>query len=192
MSTVETQIEKDALKGRSGLSRYLAKRQIKKQSVAAIRASTAAKPQEGGQSLLEAVVGKNLDKSAEDKSSAFFIPSIYNTFSSLYLRRLFLHVYLDTALTTSEMGLWDAFYKFYEKYVSMDNEQLVEEQGNMLKDINELCDKYKSMIPQYEKVKEKAKNQKILFPHFFRPVEMEIYGSLHAEYENFLRKAGWK
>jgi len=197
MSAVETQIEEEALKGKSGFSRYLAKRQVKKQSIANVRAAasssgTNTQPQEAPKSMLDMLGGAGMNKSFEDKSTAFFIPSIYNTFSSLYLRKLFERVYLETALNTTEMSMWEAFFEFYKKYVSMSNDELCDAQDNMRKDINELCDKFKALIPNYEAVKEKAKKSKIIFPHFFRPVEMEIYGKLHADYEAFLRKNGWK
>jgi len=196
MSAVETQIEEAALKGKTGFSRYLAKRQLKKQSVANVRAATASsaanKPQEAPKGFLDMLGGTEMNKSFEDKSTAFFIPSIYNTFSSLYLRKLFERVYLETALNTTEMSMWEAFFEFYKKYVSMSNEELCDAQDNMRKDIIDLCDKYKALIPNSDAVKDKAKKVKIVFPHFFRPVEMEIYGKIHADYEAFLRKNGWK
>jgi len=196
MSTVETKIEEESLKGKSGFSRYLAKRQMKKQSIAYVRAAnagSASKKKANSQNgAFDMMTMMDPSKSLEKKLSEHTVPSISNTLSSLYLREQFQRIHLDTALDTTGMSLWEAFFKFYQKYVSMSNEDLCDAQENMRKDIIELCDKYKAVIPKSNDVKERAEKMKIVFPHFFRPVEMEIYGKLHEEYEALLRKNGWK
>jgi len=193
MSAVESKIEEAALKGKTGFSRYLAKRQLKKQSIAAVRSTvTASADNNGGETLLDIMNANQMGKKMENQASAFFIPSSLNTFSSIYLRSLFQRAFLEMNLTTSEMALWEAFCGFFNKYSHMSNEELCESQEQMLKEILELCENFKLMIPGYDDLKAKAKKQKMLCPFFFREKEMEIFGKAHAEYEAALRDKGWK
>jgi len=191
MSQAENQIEEAALKGKSGFSRYLAKRQVKKQNIAAVR-QTVGKPEGPAKSFFDIVAGASVNKSFQEKANAFIIPSIDLTLSSPFLRKMFELVYLENVLGTSEMSLWEGFCTFLSKYDNMSNEQLCDGQEELLNDILAFCDRYKGVLPKYEEIKERAKKQKILFPNFFRPLEIELFGTYHAGYETLLRKNGWK
>jgi len=195
MSAVETKIEEEALKGKSGFSRYLAKRQLKKQAIATIRSGASVKlPQEKAIIDTQLGIGKSemIDPKNIDVSLAAVVPGIDDTLSSPYMRTFFQHAIMEKVLGVEQLELYKALSDFYKKYDVMSNEDLCDSQKQMLGEINEICAKYKRLLPRPDEVKERAKKQKILFPNFFRPVELDLYGRYHTAFEEGLRQKGWK
>jgi len=203
MRAIEKKIEEAALKGKSGLSRFLAKRQVKKQSIANVRTAPARELSGPSKTVYSTkgagdalafgdIKGVSEQTAGTLQENVLVIPSITDTLSSTYLRKHFENAYLASALSASDMSLWEALCKFYNKYSLMEDERLIELQSNMLKDIENLCDKFKAILKDAAEVKERAKKQKFIFPQFFRPYETELYSAHHTEYEKALRAKGWK
>jgi len=193
MSTVGTKIEEAALKGKSGFSRFLAKRQLKKQGSMArssVKVSISDKAKSAFSSP-DVFVGIKTGPQTVDINAVAVVPTVNETLSSLFLRK-FMECIVFVNLEGPERALWDALFHFYKKYDSKLNEALIDAQDEMLKDILGICDKFKDILPGSEELKERAKKQKFLFPQFFRPVELELYSKYHAEFEESLRKRGWK
>jgi len=201
---IEKKIEEEAVKGKSGLSKILALRAAKKQSVANVRGKsggtvtdshtvfTTKKDSDiayfGNQQKPEAAV---VAAAAAD-SCDFMVPTLAETLASPFLRKYFESVFLSTALSSTELHLWEDLQKFFLKYSAMNDDQLIEGQDEMRKAIEQLCDKYKSMLKDPEAIKERAKKQKIIFPQFFRREELELYKKQHVEFEKVLQRKGWK
>jgi len=203
MASVERQIQEEALKGKSGISRMLAMRQVKKHSVAHIKTSPA-----------KEVTGSNRDmyttKSAGDMLAfgdmkgaselkaekggdcVLTVPSINETLSSSFLRNTFELFTLSTSLSAAEMSLWEALNAFYTKYSVRNDEELAEAQDEMRTEIQALCEKFHNLLPKCEEIQERAKKLKVVFPQFFRSSEVELYSTHHAEFEKTLRAKGWK
>jgi len=211
MAQIERQIEEEAVKGKSGFSKFLAKRQVKKQSVANVRTSHAtatsglAGPSKDifatGTAMELMKFGKDFGKAGgakewEDMTAANYTPtapSIDDTLCSPYLRRFFSDVYLGTVLPSTEIALWDALTAFYSKYTHMECEKLDEAQSEMRKDITEICEKYHAILDKKaDALKDKLEHQKTIYPQFFRSVEKELYGERHTAFEKTLREKGWK
>jgi len=203
MSSVEAKVEEEALKGKSGFSRFLAKRQVKKQTVANVRTapakeysnnSTTVFTTKGAGDLLAFgdLKGASELKAESGEGDSLHIPTLTETLSSSYLRKLFETLCLSTALSASEMTLWEALCLFYNKYSVKDDDKLIEAQDEMRSDIEKICEKYQNLFKKSAEVKERAKKLKIIFPQFFRPFEQELYASQHTEYEKLLRAKGWK
>jgi len=199
MSTVETKIEEAALKGKSGFSRYLAKRQVKKQSVSVIRAgSTSTVKLSHDKAVLNTDFGfggaaeKKASSDAIDVSLIARIPSIEETLSSPYLRIFFMQGMLEKVLSPEEMDLFTALSSFFKKYNEMSNERICEAQKDIQKDVVDLCDKYKGMLPKFAEMKDRAKKLTFILPNFFRPLEVELFGKHHSKFEGELREKGWK
>jgi len=205
MSAIERQIQEEAVKGKSGFSRFLAKRAAKKQAIANVRTSPA-KKLAGPSNTVYATKGTgdllafgDIKGVSEMKvegggmgENILAVPDIVDTLSSIYLRKLFEDHHLGVFLTASEMSVWEALCKFYNKYSVMDDEKLINVQGDMVKDIKTFCDKFKAVIKNPEELKQRAEKLTFVTPQFFRPLEMELYSSHHTEYEKALRAKGWK
>jgi len=194
LNAVESEIEEEALKGKSGFSRYLAKRQLKKQAIHNLRTAPAAELKNSSMVLNTGNTPRGAgdsDSKASGAAITLVVPSIQDTLSSVYLRQLFTRMYLDTALSTTEVTLWEALCEFFKKYESLENEKLVDAQDEMRQEALDLCAKFKALIRNGSEVTERVKKQKILFPQLFRPLEEELYSKYHADYEAGLRKKGW-
>jgi len=203
MTGIEAKIEEEALKGKSGLSRYLAKRQVKKQTVANVRTAPAkevAGPSKtvfttkgaGDMLAFGGMKGATELKAEEGGDSSLYVPSISDTLSSAYLRKLFETMCLSSVLSASEISLWEALTKFYTKYSIADDDKLIESQDKMREEIEKICDKYHSMFKNPAEIKERAQKLKIVFPQFFRPYETALYSEHHSAYEKTLRAKGWR
>jgi len=203
MVAIQRKIEDEALKGKTGLSRYFAKRQVKKQAVANVRTSPAknlAGPSTSVVSTKAAgdalafgdIKGVSEQKGENAADTVLVVPSISDTFSSAYLRKHFENAYLSTMLSASDMSLWEALNSFYCKYSAMDDEAVIDAQDAMRKEIDDICDKFKAILKNASGLKERAKKQKFIFAQFFRPVEIDMYASHHTQYEKSLRSMGWK
>jgi len=207
MTSIEKKIEEEALKGKSGFSKYLAKRQVKKQSVANVRTAPSrelAGPSKTvfatGSAMDMMSFGKDFGKSggAKDYGSissdqfSLSVPSLADTLAAPFLRNFFENSFLGSVISTSEMALWEALTAFFCKYSAMKCEDLCEAQDDMRKEIEAICEKYHTLLKNSEEIKERASKQKIIFPHFFRPYEMELYAHAHAEFEKTLHEKGWK
>jgi len=207
MGTVERKVEEEALKGKSGFSKYLAKRQVKKHAVANVRTAPAkelAGPSGNifatGSAMDMISFGKNFAKSGgatdvTDTSVDRFVPtvpSLADTLAAPYLRKFFENTFLGTVLSATDLTLWEALTEFFIKYSSLESDKVVEAQSEMRKDIDTICDKYRSLLKNSDEIKEAAKKAKIIFPQFFRPYEMELYADAHQAFEKTLREKGWK
>jgi len=206
MIAVQNKIEEEALKGKSGFSRFLAKRQVKKQSVANVRPAGATSVKDAAATSNTVYVGKGAgdmlafggmkgatDLKAENvDENALLVPSLTDTLSSSYLRKLFEVMHLSTAISASEMNLWEALCKFYTKYSAYDDDKILESQDEMRESIERICSKYQALLKNAAEIKERAKKVKVVFPQFFRQYEIDIYGEHHAAYEKVLRSRGWK
>jgi len=200
MSSLEHKIEEEALKGKTGFSRFLAKRAVKKQTVANVR-TTPAKELAGPSNTVFTTKGAgdmlafgDMKGASELKGGidSFRVPTIAETLSSVFLRKMFEVNCLSAVISASEMTLWEALSLFFTKYSSMDDEKLVESQDEMRSEIEKICSVYQNMLPKPDEIKEKAKRVKIVFPHFFRSYELELYASHYAQFEKDLRAKGWK
>jgi len=193
LNAVQSKIEEAALKGKSGFSRYLARRQLKKQEISNVRGSHASELKKGGSVILSTgMIDLGTGDSASKEENPLTVPSLQDTLSSPYLRTLFGKMCLDFTLTSADFTLWEALCGFFKKYDAMDNDKLIESQDEMRKEALELCDKFKALIRNCADVQERIKNLKIIFPNVFRSVEEELYSKRHADYEEALRKKGWK
>jgi len=203
MVMIEKKIEEEALKGKSGFSRYLAKRQVKKQTVANVRTAPAqdlAGPSKtvfttkgaGDMLAFGKLKGASDLKAEQGDESVLYVPSAADTLSSPYLRRLFEAQHLSSALSATDMKLWEALCHFYERYSAMDDDKLIECQDEMRGKIEKICDKYQTLLKKSAEIKERAKKLKFIFPQFFRAYELELYGEYHSAYEKALRSKGWK
>jgi len=202
MVFIEKKIEEAALKGKSGFSKYLAKRQVKKQAVANVRSAPAAELGEVSKNVFATknagdmlafgeLKGATELKAEMEDSSSFVVPTLMDTLVSPYLRNMFTEKHLSTALSATDMDLWNALCEFYRTYCEMDDDKLIESQDEMRSKIEKICDKYQSLLEKADEIKDRAKKAKFIFPHFFRPYEKDIYGELHTKYEEFLRSKGW-
>jgi len=193
LNAVQSRIEEAALKGKSGFSRYLAKRQVNKQKISNVRTGRASELKKGGSVILSTgMVDLGYAESGSKDDNPLTVPSLRDTLSSSYLRDLFGKLCLEICLTTADFTLWEALCAFYKKYESIDNEKLIESQDEMRKEALVICDKFKALIRNSSEVQERIKNLKIIFPNVFRSVEEELYSKHHADYEEILRKKGWK
>jgi len=203
MSSIERRIKEEALKGKTGFARFLAKRSLKKQAGTSSRTSPAKKlggpanamySTKGTGDLLAFgdMKGVSEMKVSSMDENVLPIPSITDTLSSSYLRKHFENSYLSARLSATDMSLWEALCRFYNKYSVMTDEKLVDSQEDMVKDIEALCDKFRAVLKDVAELKERAKKQKFVFPQFFRQTEIALYSDRHTEYEKLLRAKGWK
>jgi len=203
MAGIERKISEEALKGKSGLARFLAKRTVKKQSVANLRTAPAKQVESNSKTVLstksagDALAFGDIKGVSEQKNeimdqNILVVPSITDTLSSTYLRKFFESTYLATSLSATAMNLWEALTIFFNKYSAMNDEELIESQGDMLKEIGAICDKFKALLKDAPAIKERAEKLKFIFPHFFRKYEIELYTPQHTEFEKTLRARGWK
>jgi len=145
MAAVERKIEEEALKGKSGLSRYLAKRQVKKQQVANVRTAPSKEVSDSSKTVFTTKGAGDMlafggmkgatELKAESGAESLFVPLISDTLSSVYLRKLFESSWLSSAISASEMTLWEALSKFYMKYSIADDDKLIESQDTMREEI---------------------------------------------------------
>jgi len=207
MGTIERKIEEEALKGKSGFSKYLAKRQVKKQAVANVRTAPAkelAGPSKNifatGSAMELMSFGKDFGKAGgatditETSTDRFvpIVPSLADTLAAPFLRKFFENTFLGTVMSATDITLWEALTEFFIKYSTMDYDKVAEAQSEMRKDIIAICDKYHSMLKNSEEIKTRAKEAKVIFPQFFRPYEMELYADAHEAFEKTLHEKGWK
>jgi len=202
MNAIEKKIEEEALKGKSGLSKFLAKRQVKKQAIANVRtapakdlsanSNTVFTTKGAGDMLAFGDLKGASELKADSGESTLLVPTISETLSSTYLRKLFETMYLSSVISASDMTFWEVLCKFYTKYSVKDDDKLIEAQDEMRGEIEKIVDKYQALFKNAGEVKERAKTLKIIFPQFFRLYEEEIYGHHHEEYEKVLRSKGWK
>jgi len=206
MGTIEKMIEEEALKGKSGLSKLMAKRQVKKHSVANVRtapakelSNTSDKLFATGSALDMMSFGKDFGKAGGAKEwtgtavdeFTLAVPSFAETLSSAYLRKFFGNNFLGSVAQTTEVTLFNALSEFYGKYSMMTSEKLYEAQGEMRKDIEAIVEKYHSVFKDPAAIREQAKTDKVIFPQFFRPYEMEMFASAHEAFEKALQQKGW-
>jgi len=194
MSSVERKIEEAALKGKTGLSRYFAKRAVKKHSVANVRTAPAQQVSDVSSTVFSTTSASDalsfasprptlgeVDESGEP--FGFAVPVLFETLSSTYLRRHFEKNYLRDVLKSNELSLWDALSNFYAKYCGMDDAKLDDAQEEMKKEIEEICKKHHGVLKGASHLRERAKKQKTVFPQFFRSAEVEMYGKHHEAYK---------
>jgi len=207
MGTVERTIEEEALKGKSGLSKYLAKRQVKKQSVSHVRTSPA-KDLGGlsktvfatGSAMDMMKFGKDFGKSggATDTDAiaadrfVITVPSLADTLSAPFMRNFFENSYLISVLSASEIPLWQDLNTFFCKYSTMSSEDVMEAQNEMRKEAERICTKYETILKNVSQIRERLAKQKVIFPQFFRSYEMELYAEVHSQFEKVLQESGWK
>jgi len=212
LTSVEKKIKEAALKGKSGIARLLAKRAVKKQSIANVRSTHGAAkpigelstnvfsstdsdllafatPQENPVFKIEGVTTGEGVKRDED---IFTVPPIADTLSSSYLRVKFGALTLHSVLSVSEFALWNALTHFFNKYSSTDDEKMESAQSEMKKDIDQICDDHNSILPNAIQLKQRAKKQKVLSPQFFRSSEIELYSKHYKAFEHTLHEKGWK
>lgn len=206
MGTIERKIEEAALKGKTGFSKFLAKRQVKKNAVANVR--SAPTKELNGPSRTVFATGNALDMMSFGKdfgkaggASAFSgaaaeqfslaVPSLADTLAAPFLRKFFESSFLGSVIPASEISLWEALTNFFIKYSSMEAEAVAEAQDEMRKDIDLICTKYHNMLKNPDQIKERAKKLKVIFPQFFRPYEMELYATAHEAFEKTLHEKGW-
>jgi len=203
MSFIEGKIKESALKGKSGFSRFLAKRSLKKQAVANVRTAPSKKLSGPGKTVVSTkgtgdllafgdMKGVSEMKVESVSDNVLVIPSIHDTLSSSYLRRHFEESFLSSSLSASDLSVWEGLCRFYDKYYVMDDEKLCDSQEAMVGEIEAICDKFRAILPGAAELKERAKKQKFVSPHFFRPTEVALYTAKHVEYEKMLRSMGWK
>lgn len=206
MGTIERRIEEEALKGKTGLSKMLAKRQVKKHSVANMR--TAPTKELNGPSRTVFATGNAMELMSFGKdfgkvagATAFdgaaaeqftlAVPSLADTLASPFLRKFFETSFLGSVIPSSEISLWEALSTFFAKYSSLDADAAANAQDEMRKEIELICDKYHNMLKNPDEIKERAKKLKVIFPQFFRSYEMELYATAHAAFEKTLHEKGW-
>jgi len=209
MGTVERMIEEKALKGKSGFSKFLAKRQVKKNSVANVRTAPAMElngPSKTvfatGNAMEMMSFGKDFGNSAgaADFSTAIAdlytptVPTLAETLAAPYLRKFFENSTLGTVLSSTEITLWEALNAFYTKYCTMESEDLIGAQDEMRAEIGRICEKYRTLleVKRVESIQNREKKAKVIFPQFFRQYEMELYASAHETFEKHLKEKGWK
>lgn len=213
MASISKKIAEFSLKGKKGLSRYLAKREVKKQTSINLRVAPAKAPTgkanqvimssfdplapeyleaQGSAPTLD-VLGVKA-KSAEGDSSSLVmnVPTLEETLCSSYLRRLFCSVYLDGTLSAAEHEMWDGFCAFYGKYSAMRDEEVLASQDDMRTSILNFVSKFKNIMKDPAKTKARAEKEKVLLPQFFRDDEIAEYRAHHTKYEAELKKLGWK
>jgi len=201
---IDKKIREEALKGKSGIARYMAIRQVKKQSSGSIHANSV--KGSGSSSTVFTTIkasslmsrseadAKKLKESSPLKvsSSDMVIPTIVETLSSSYLRRYFDNTFLCGFISSAEHQLWESLQQFFEKYSTMDSKNLFESQDEMRKTIGEICDKFKHLLKNADELKQSAEKDKVIFPQFFREVEIELYTEAHGKFEKVLLEKGWK
>jgi len=184
----------------------LAKRQVKKHSVANVRTAPSkelAGPSKNifatGSAMDMMSFGKDFGKaggaqSFSSRASEHFapsVPSLADTLASPYLRKFFENSFLGSVISASEVSLFDAFTSFFVKYSSLNAEEVCDGQDEMRRDIEHICDKYRNLLKNPDEIKARAKSLKLIFPQFFRPYEMELYATAHAAFEKTLHENGW-
>ena len=203
---IEKRIQEEAVKGKTGFARFIALRKAKKQSIDKIRSKSSQQliaPSKtvfssGKAAEIGAFVtplGKSTQLSPvscpSSKQPQLPVPSFAETLSSVYLRRLFERSCLSGKLSSAEFHLWEALHDFFVKYSCMDDEELYNSQDEMRRTINSICDKNKHVLKNSAQTKERAKKEKVLFPQFFRPEEIELYTEAFAGFQKSLRDEGW-
>ena len=213
MSSISSKITEYNLKGKKGLSRYFAKREVKKQTSINLRVAPAKTPTGKANQVimssfdplapeyLEAqgtvpdgdVLGVKAKEAEGDSSSLVMtVPTLEETLCSSYLRRLFCSVYLDGTLSAAEHEMWDGFCAFYGKYSAMRDEEVLASQDDMRTSILNFVSKFKNIMKDPAKIKARAEKEKVLLPQFFRDDEIAEYRAHHTKYEAELKKLGWK
>ena len=215
MSTVERKIEEAALKGKSGLARLIAKRHVKKQTVVNIRTNQGQQVTELSKTVFSTEATSDMLDFAAVKDKPLFevegvtsgtgsdsahaaakgeivVPTIQETLSSTYLRSLFEGLTLHAALEANELELWNALTHFFVKYSNTEDEKMDACQSEMKKEIEQICEKYSSLLSNSKDIKQRAKKQKAVFPQFFRSYEIELFGKHYPSFEKALHEKGWK
>jgi len=196
MSSVQQKIEEAALKGKTGLSRLLAKRAMKKQ-LANVHVSTMTQGSDLSPVVYATTDARDMLSFASPRSPlqvdssdpmAFPVPTIIETLSSSYLRNHFENCMLKGALKEKEYGLWQACSQFFLKYSTMDDERMDGAQSEMRKEIEEICRKYRKYLRNPLKIIERSKKQRTIFPQFFRVYEVEVFGKYHEDYQKLLKE----
>jgi len=197
MSSVERKIEEAALKGKTGLSRYFAKRAIKKQAAANARTTPAKQVTEVSSTVFSTTEASGLlyfatpRSNPDAKADAFPTPTILEVLQSIFFRRYF-EAFLVNVLPAKELGLWNLLNEFYVKYSSLDDEKMADAQSEMKKEIEHICGKYPVLLKNSKELKERARKQKTVYPHFFRTTEVELFSAQYEEFAKTLRAKGWK
>jgi len=201
MSSVQRKIEENALKGKSGLSRFLAKRALKKQSIANVRTGHSGPMSDLSPTMFNTTSASHMLAFASPRTASdtqdqhnvgFAIPTIQETLSSTYLRKHFVDMHLRASLSPGDFALWEALSSFYAKYSAMDDSGLADSQDAMRKEISEICVTYSILLKRSSKIEERMKKEKTIFPQFFRSYEVELYRKHHEEYQKTLRSRGLK
>jgi len=217
MNTVEHKIEQAALKGKSGLARLIAKRHVKKQTVSNLRTNQGQQVTELSKTVFSTEATSDMldfaavkdnnplfkvegvttpssgsESAASAAKGVIVVPTIQETLSSSYLRSLFEGLTLRAVLEANVLELWNALNQFFVKYSNTEDEKMDACQSEMKKEIEQICDKYSTLLSNSSQIKQRAKKQKTVYPQFFRSYEIELFGKQYPSFEGALHEKGWK
>jgi len=119
------------------------------------------------------------------------VPTLMETLSSTYLRRLFQVHCLESHLQDEDMALWKKFCEFMEKYQPMADADIESAQDEMRAAAVQILDKYESFMMKGYFLRSHIQKKGLITPSFFRDEEMNLVRRFYSGYENLLRQKGW-
>jgi len=119
------------------------------------------------------------------------IPSLVDTLSSTYLRKLFQKYVLEARLPDDLTPVWKAFSEFYLKYQPLSDSDIESSQDEMRAAALAILDKYESYMKKGYFLRSHIQKKGLITPSFFREEEMNQFRQYHLIFETFLKQRGW-
>jgi len=119
------------------------------------------------------------------------IPTLEETLSSTFLRKILVANYLETHLPEDDMVLWKKFSAFLEKYQPMSDSDIESCQDEMRAAALEILDKHESFMKKGYFLRSHIQKKGLITPAFFREEEVNLVRRFYTGYENMLQQKGW-
>jgi len=131
------------------------------------------------------------DSSVASGSLMPHVPTLAETLSSTFLRKILLTSYLETHLPDDEMDLWKKFSEFLEKYQPLSDSDLESSQDEMRAAALEIIDKNESFMKKGYFLRSQIEKKGLITSAFFREEETNLIRRFYAGYESMLQQKGW-
>jgi len=135
------------------------------------------------------------DVSDEDSMASLsfvpLIPTLLETVSSAYLRKMLQVQYLETHLPDDDMGLWKSFCGFFEKYMPLSDSDIESCQDEMRAAALAILDKHESLMKKGYFLRSQIEKKGLITPAFFREEEMNLVRPFYSGFERVLHAKGW-
>jgi len=119
------------------------------------------------------------------------VPTVLETLSSAYLRRLITTHYLGNHLLDDEKAIWKTLCAYFDKYQPLSDADIESSQDEMRAAALDILDKYESFMMKGYFLRSHIQKKGLITPYFFRDEEVNLLRMYYAGYEISLRQKGW-